>query len=391
MSTFWVFSAAVFASGFALRLVDPLVLPIAAHYAVTPERAALLSTAYALPYAVAQLFLGPLGDRIGKLRCMQLCGTGLMLALLAGLAAPSFGTLFASRVVAGCFAGGLIPLVLASLGDRYALAERQVAIGRMLFAIIAGQMMGSVVAGLANAALGWRSALAISAAISVLAALLLWRERAPAAAPAAPASARALYALVFRNPAARWLYLCAVVEGALFFGLFPYMGALLQSRDSALGTAQAGLVLGAFGVGGLLYAMAVRRLVASLGALRMCRIGALAAAACYAASAFLSPWWLLVPAMLLAGFAFYMIHNALQVQVSELAPAARGSATALFACAFFAGQGVGPLLLGPLIRQLGMAWSLVLIGAGLLGLGWVVLRRVLAPAAQARAALAARS
>ena len=65
---FLVFAVCAFASGFALRVIDPLVIPIAHHFAVAPAAAALLSTAYALPYALAQPFLGPLGDRFGKAR-----------------------------------------------------------------------------------------------------------------------------------------------------------------------------------------------------------------------------------------------------------------------------------------------------------------------------------
>ena len=71
----------------------------------------------------------------------------------------------ATRIGAGIFAGGLIPLVIASLGDRYDMGERQVMIGRMLFAIISGQMLGSVVSGFANDAFGWHSALVIGAAV----------------------------------------------------------------------------------------------------------------------------------------------------------------------------------------------------------------------------------
>src|SRR5262245_40067386 len=63
-----VFGACAFASGFALRIVDPLILPVAGHFAVTPATAALLTSAYALPYALAQPLLGPLGDRFGKER-----------------------------------------------------------------------------------------------------------------------------------------------------------------------------------------------------------------------------------------------------------------------------------------------------------------------------------
>jgi len=123
---FFIFAACAFASGFALRLADPIVLPVAAHFAVAPTTAAMLNTAYALPYALAQLFLGPIGDRFGKPRCIQVCVAGLATTLLLGALAPSFALLLASRVAAGVFAGGLIPLVLADIGDRFDLAVAQV-------------------------------------------------------------------------------------------------------------------------------------------------------------------------------------------------------------------------------------------------------------------------
>ena len=77
MPVFLVFAACAFASGFALRLADPIILPVAAHFEVTPAVAAMLNTAYALPYALAQPFLGPIGDRFGKPRCIQVCVAGL--------------------------------------------------------------------------------------------------------------------------------------------------------------------------------------------------------------------------------------------------------------------------------------------------------------------------
>ncbi|MCJ0763676.1 MFS transporter [Variovorax terrae] len=388
MPLFLVFSVCVFASGFALRVIDPIVLPLASHYAVRPEMAAMLNTAYALPYAVAQLFLGPLGDRFSKIRCMQVCGTGLALALVLGMLAPSFTWLVATRIVAGIFAGGLIPLVLASLGEKYDMAERQVMIGRMLFAIIAGQMLGSIVSGLANEAFGWHSALVISTILAAVGAVLLWQAR-PVAAPspggskAGPLSFGALYGKVFQNPRAIWLYACALAEGALFFSFFPYVGALLLERAAVAPgsvSGQTGLILGAFGVGGLLYAIVVRQLIAWLGVSRMCRVGSLVAACCYVALTLSTAWWVDALAMLVAGFSFYMIHNSLQTQVTELAPSARGSAVALFACGLFAGQGLGPLLFGGLMHGVGLIWTLLLLAAGFVLLGQVVVRRVMAPA-----------
>lgn len=383
---FLALSVATLASGFAMRVVDPVILPVAQQLAVDSTTAAWLSPAYALPYAMAQLFLGPLGDRFGKLRCMRVCSLGMALALVVGASAPSFALLLASRVVAGIFAGGLIPLALASMGERYAMAERQVMLGRLLFAIIGGQLLGSVVAGTAMQYFGWRSPLGMAAALAAMGALWLWRF------PAAPTTVApsgegvgllALYARVWQNPKSGWVYASAFAEGVLFFALFPYVGAMLQERTPAepgVIASQAGWVLGAFGVGGLVYALSVRQLLAWLGVRRMCLVGSLAAAACWTGLAFTSMWWLSAALMLVAGLSFYMLHNSLQTQMTELAPSARGSAVALFACALFAGQGLGPLLAAPLLQALGFSavWVGVAVGVGVLG--QVVVRRVFGPA-----------
>src|SRR6185369_14329560 len=90
MSLTLVPAACAFASGFAMRMVDPLMLPIAQQFGLGATTVALLTSAYALPYALAQPFLGPLGDRFGKARCMQVCVLVLALALTVGVFAPSF-------------------------------------------------------------------------------------------------------------------------------------------------------------------------------------------------------------------------------------------------------------------------------------------------------------
>ena len=385
---FLAFAVCAFASGFALRIVDPLILPIAQQFAIAPSAAALLSTAFALPYAMAQPFLGPLGDRFGKARCVQVCVAAMALALVAGSVAPSFELLIATRIAAGIFAGGLIPLVLAGIGDAYALQERQVTIGRLLLAIITGQMLGSSVAGFVNDAFGWRSSLGVAAVAAIGAAALAWGTM-PAAqlirpAPGSPrVSFAALYGRVFDNPKAVWLYAAVVSEATFVFGVFPYVGQFLIERTgSTVGAApsQAGLVLGAFGVGGLAYALSVRRLIALLGVRRMCVVGTALAAAAYAALTVLHVWWLAALAMMLAGASYYMLHNSLQTEATEIAPTARGSAVALFACGFFAGQGIGPPLFGALVHSFGFPAALLVSTVGLVCLGQVVVRKII-PAA----------
>ena len=383
MPVFLVFAACAFASGFALRLADPIILPVATHFAITPTTAALLNTAYALPYALAQPFLGPIGDRFGKPRCIQVCVAGLAVMLLLGAFAPDFGLLMATRIGAGIFAGGLIPLVLAGLGDTYDMSERQVMIGRMLFAIISGQMLGSVVSGFANDAFGWHSALAVGAGVGAVAAAVAWLAM-PAGASAAASrdsgSFATLYGRVLANPKAPWLIGGVAVEGMFFYGLFPYMGELLLATARPAGgsiAAVTGVVLGAFGIGGLLYAFGVRVFLRLFGVRRMCLIGSTAAAVCYAALAVVPSWSLAALAMGVAGVSFYMLHNSMQTEATELAPSARGSAVALFACGFFIGQGLGPLVFGALLHGVGARPALLAVAAVIVVLGRVVVGQVI--------------
>jgi hypothetical protein len=95
------------ASTLATRALDPLVGVLAAEFGTGPAAIALLGTAYALPYALVQPVLGPVGDAIGKRLVIR---AGLLLlaaALLASAFAPDLLSLAALRVLAGAASGGI--------------------------------------------------------------------------------------------------------------------------------------------------------------------------------------------------------------------------------------------------------------------------------------------
>ena len=83
-----------------------------------------------------------------------------------------------------------------------------------------------------------------------------------------------------------------------------------------------------------------------------------------------------VSACFLAGLGFYMLHNTLQTQATQMAPHARGSAVTLFACLLFLGQSLGVLVVGRTVDHGGLASAMAVAGLGVLVLAWVVSRRV---------------
>ncbi|HEY8129636.1 MAG TPA: MFS transporter [Hyphomicrobium sp.] len=91
---------------------------------------------------LSQPVLGALGDAFGKARIIKIALSLLVVCLAASAAAPTLDMLSLARLVGGAAAGGIIPLAFAIVGDRFAMTERQLALSRVLTAIIAGQLTG---------------------------------------------------------------------------------------------------------------------------------------------------------------------------------------------------------------------------------------------------------
>ena len=365
-----------FASALSTRFADPMVGVIARDLAADPLKVALLSTAFALPYALIQPILGPIGDALGKERILKF----LLLALALTLGAASFATdlqaLLVLRVLSGAAAGGVIPLSLATIGDRVEMGERQVAIGRFLAAAISGGLLGGAGAGVLAEHVGWRGVFAVAAALSGLsaAAVTVGFGRAQAARGAFSLTvALQRYRRILGISRARALMLFVFVEGVLMFGILPYVAPLLE--EARLGGAmEAGLIIGAFAVGGLLYTMLVRWLLRTLGLRRMLWTAGLICAAAFGALAPTLPWPAQAAAMGFAGLAFYMLHNSFQTQMTEVVQDARGSAVALHALFFFVGQALGPVVFGFLLAGTGRAGAMAFSAVGFAILGYVASR-----------------
>ena len=63
--------------------------------------------------------------------------------------------------------------------------------------------------------------------------------------------------------------------------------------------------------------------------------------------------------MAVVGFGFFLLHNPVQTEVSELAPTARASAYSLHAFTFYLGQAAGPALYGLGLHTIGLSRSFI--------------------------------
>jgi predicted MFS family arabinose efflux permease len=127
--------------------------------------------------------------------------------------------------------------------------------------------------------------------------------------------------------------------------------------------------LAAYGLGGLLFSATVARLVTLLGARGLARGGGALSGLCFATLALAPNLSLAGLAIGLCGLSFFMLHNVLQTQATQMVPAARGASLALFAMAFFLAQSLGVAVAAPVIDHLGVApvFATAAIGLPLLG------------------------
>ena len=370
----FIFVLCGLASAISNRSLDPLITLLAREFDVPVATAALMSSAYAFPYAFSQPVLGPIGDFYGKSLVLKCC-LWLLTAVMLGIAlAPNFETMLTIRLIGGVAAGGIMPVTMALMSDRYPPAVRQLAIGRFLTAGLTGMVFGASLAGIMAVTIGWRSFIYLSIAVSFTAAIgaTFFLKLPPPAkrdhGHIRLSDAVASYTAILSNPKALLCFGTVCAEGFTLYGATPYIGSLLEQAGQG-GPREAGFALGAIGVGGILYSLTLQWTLRLMRRPTMMTVGAALVSTGLLALALSAPWQLLAGAFAVTGFGFMLLHNSIQAEVSELAPANRASAFSTHSFSFFLGQAFGPIVCGFGLAHVGRPWLffniVFLTGAGL--------------------------
>ena len=370
----FLLALASFVGAANLRVCDALLPQIAGELGVTVGSAAAMVTAFAVAYGVCQIVVGPLGEARGKLLMVVWGSIWAGLATIVCAAMPSLAPLVLLRFLAGAGAAAVIPLAIAWIGDVVAYERRQALLAQYISGQILGIVFGQAAGGALGELIGWRATLIVLGVLHICAGLLLLEERRRLSVgvtlPKKPHWRRAAAETyqVMRRPWVRIVLICVFIEGMAMFGALAYVGAELHDRF-AIGLGLVGGVLASFGAGALLFAVSARWIVPKLGQPGLAAAGALLVAGGYATLAAMSWLWLAVLAIASVGLGFYMLHNTLQVNATQMAPEARGLAVSLFAFFLFTGQSVGVALAAPVVDRYGArpvfaAAALILILVG---------------------------
>jgi MFS transporter, YNFM family, putative membrane transport protein len=320
--------------------------------------------------------IGPIGDRFGKYRTVTFAvSVAAVLVFLCGMAG-SLDMLALARLASGAFAGWIIPLGMAYVGDVTPYEKRQQVLGTYLSGQILGQLFGQAMGGVLGDLFGWRGVFFLLAGIfAVSAAALLYEiktnpvTRWGHGADRGGRSFFADYGVVLKDPWARLICMFAFLESVVMWGPFTFVGADLHLRFG-LSFTMVGLVVGMFAIGGLIYSTSVRLLVARLGQTGLAVAGGLMLGAAFLVLGLQPVWWSAPVAVCGIGLGFYMLHNTLQTNATQMTPQARGTAVAIFSSALYLGQTAGVAASSLVVDRWGAAPIFIAASVSLIAMGF---------------------
>lgn len=317
----------------------PLIINIAADLNLTVSVAAMSVTAYMLAFGVFTLLFGPLSDRFGKVKIINIAAIGTAIFSVLGAFSFNLPSLIFFRAMNGAFGAGIFPVTLALVGQSFDNQNRQKAIAKVMGLMFLGGATATIIGGALAYFGSWRLVyLAYGIAEFIIAMVMLKTlER----------DQRVVEQLnifeAYKEPLSNFRFMRLVIAiffvGFSVFGSFTYSGKLIQTA-TGYNLLVVGLILSLFGVGTVVggrIAPALRKKLKNGFLVSAGVIGGIS----LLSMTFFTNVWLLSLALFGFGVAFIFLQSTLITTVQEKLPKRRGTAMSLASFNMFVGGAVG--------------------------------------------------
>lgn len=331
----------------------PLIVSIAKDLNLSISSAALSISAYMIPFGIFTLFFGPLADRFGKAKILNIAA--FCTAIFSILCAFSFDLVSLSilRGINGAFAAAVLPVAVSLVGDSFEDSKRQNALGTVIGMMFFGGAVSPGIGGLVSYYGSWRMLYFIYGIAEFIVALIMIKSLERNSGVINSLNFLEVYKKSFSNKNLIKVVSILFFLGFSVFGSFMFSGKFIQDTLN-YNILIVGALLSLFG---LATALGGRR----AGTLRQRFSNNLLI---YSGILGLISWgsiilWknpLLISLSLIGfGFAFILLQSTIIQTAQQLMPNQRGTVMSLASFNMFIGGGIGTLVNGRILSLFGFA------------------------------------
>ncbi len=331
----------------------PLLLNIAKDLGLSVETAAISVTAYMLAFGAFTLLFGPLADRFGKVKIINIAALGTAVFSILGSLSFNLTSLVFFRAMNGAFAAGIFPVTMALVGQSFDDNNRHKALGKVMGLMFLGAATATVVGGLLAYFGSWRLVYVVYGIGELLLALLMLKTLEKDT----PVVNKLNYVSAYKEPLSNFKFMRLVLTiffvGFSVFGTFAYSGKLLQelSGYTVLGV---GLILSLFGIGTVIGGRVAPKIKQRTGALYFVITGIIGFLAVLTLS-ISANIYLLSVGLFFWGVAFIFLQSTLVAAAQGALPRMKGTAMSMASFNMFVGGAIGTSVNAKIISVYGIS------------------------------------
>lgn len=349
--------------------VAPLLIDISKDLNIDIGRAALSVTSYMLTFGFFTIIFGPLGDRYGKTKIINIAAFGTAIFSILGSFAFNLQYLIIVRAINGAFAAGIFPVTMALIGETFDDSNRQNAIGKVMGMMFLGGASATAIGGILAYLGSWRLVYFIYGVAELIIAFIMLKSLEKSTGVIKKLNFRKVYGQAFANTNLIKVVSIIFLIGFSVFGSFTYSGKFIQERTGN-NILIVGLILTIFGLATVIGGRKAAIIRKKLDNKFLIFAGILGGTSLTIMSFAYST--LLISISLFGfGLAFVFLQSTLVTTAQELMPKLRGTAMSLASFNMFVGGGIGTFINGYILNHYGISKiyisaSLIMIVVGLI-------------------------
>lgn len=329
----------------------PLIINIANDLNLTISTAAMSVTAYMLSFGVFTLLFGPISDRFGKVKIINIAAFGTAIFSILGSFAFNLPSLMFFRAMNGAFGAGIFPVTMALVGQSFDNANRHKALGKVMGLMFLGGAMATAIGGMLAYLGSWRLVYIVYGIAELCLAFVMLKTLKRDEPVVAKLSFINAYKEPLMNSRFMRLVITVFFVGFSVFGSFTYSGKLIKEA-TGLNLLFVGLILSLFGIGTVVGGRIAPKMKKKLKNGFLVFAGLLGCISLLGLSSTSSP--VLIGVSLFGfGVAFIFLQSTLISTAQEKLPKMRGTAMSLASFNMFVGGAIGTYINGRVMNTYG--------------------------------------